>query len=89
MQSMARIAVPRDGEGRSVLTDQDLGRWHPEVRRAIESRGSFTGAPDGSAWDTDAFERVAWLALMPVYVALAVVVTVAYAVAVLAVHARS
>jgi hypothetical protein len=71
------------------LTDHGLGRTHPEVRRVIEARGSLTGAQDGSTWDTDAFERVAWLALMPVYVALAVVVTVVYAVAALVVHARS
>jgi hypothetical protein len=89
MQSMARLAVPRDREGRSVVTDHGLRRTHPEMRRAIDARRSPTGAADGSAWATDAFERVAWLALMPVYVALAVIVTIAYAVAVFVVNARS
>jgi hypothetical protein len=93
MQSMARIAIPTDREGRSVLTDHGFGLSHQEVRRANDPRRSFAaemaGAQDRSASDTDALERVAWLALMPVYVALAVVVTVAYAVAVLVVHARS
>ena len=93
MQSMARLAVPRDREGRSVLTDHGLGLSRHEVRGANGSRRSFAagvaGAPGGSGWYTDALERVAWLALMPVYVAVAVVVTVAYSVAVLAVHVRS
>ena len=71
------------------MTDHGLGRWHPAVRRSTDARGSLRGAPDGSTWDTDALDRVAWLALMPVYVALAVVATVAYAVAALVVHARS
>jgi hypothetical protein len=92
MQSMARLAVPPDGEGRSVLTDHGLGRSHYEVRGANDRR-SFAAQtavpPGGSARDRDGLERVAWLALMPVYVALAVVVTAAYAVAALVVHARS
>ena len=90
---MARLAVPRDREGRSVLTDHGLGRSYPEMRRANDPRRSFAveiaGAPVGSAWDTDALERVAWLALMPVYVALALVLTVGYAAAAFVVHVRS
>jgi hypothetical protein len=93
MQSMTRLAVPRDREGRSVLTEHGLDLSPHEVRGANDPRRSIASGMAGgsgrSGAAADTLEVAAWLALMPLYLVLAVVVTVAYAIAVLVVHARS